>query len=166
MYTLTQAKSVELPEAAKVIYYPYLVSEWSVAYRPLPFMKERKEKIKVVTNVFRKETSLFEWPSSKMKTLTTIGEGITLPKKHGEAECLATAKDFIRNIYLHKRKVWSNPVISSLNTYSLYVGYATFLSSHKGKPTYKLLELATGHEADVAQHKDIHQYLKAREVLA
>ncbi|WP_101842601.1 hypothetical protein [Halobacillus sp. Marseille-P3879] len=165
MYMLQEADNIVLPAQCTMVYYPYAVSEWSVEYKPLPIMKKRKEKMRVVSNLFHKETTLFEWPMEKMKTLSVEKQGIFLPEQYEEAERQDQSADLLRNLYLHKRKVWSNPVIKCLNTYSLYVTYAVFQDDSKGKQRYQMIEMASGHKADLLHHKRIYDYLKTREVI-
>lgn len=165
MYMLKEADHIELPDHYTMVYYPYSLSEWSIEYKPLPFMKKRKEKMRVISNMFHKDTGLFEWSSDKMKALPSKSEGIFLPQKYEKKDQQQTSIDFLRNLYLHKRKVWSSPVLECLNTYSLYVSYAIFPEYKKGRKVYQMLEIASGHKADLNQHKSIYHYLKEREVI-
>ncbi|MFG6147677.1 hypothetical protein [Halobacillus sp. B23F22_1] len=165
MYTLQDKESIQLPDQYTAVYYPYKVSEWAVEYKPLPFMKKRKEKMRVISNLFHKETGLFEWPVDKMEALSTKVEDVFLPEQYEESDRHYTSLDFIRNLYLHKRKVWSNPVIDCLNTYSLYVTYAIFPEIQKGRKVYQMVELATGQKVNLHHHKKIYQYLQSKEVI-
>ncbi|GGF28949.1 hypothetical protein GCM10010954_30090 [Halobacillus andaensis] len=165
MYTLQEKDTIQLPDQYTMVYYPYMVSEWSVEYQPLPFMKKRKEKMRVISNLFHKETGLFEWPADKMEALSNEREGIFLPEQYEESARHHTSLDFIRNLYLHKRKVWSSPVIDCLNTYSLYVTYAIFPEDRKGRKVYQMVELATGQKVNLQHHKNIYHYLQSKEVI-
>lgn len=89
--------------------------------------------MRVVSNLFHKETTLFEWPMEKMKTLSVENQGIFLPEQYEEAERQDQSADLLRNLYLHKRKVWSNPVIKCLNTYSLYATLCGFSRRQQGE---------------------------------
>ncbi|UOQ91911.1 hypothetical protein MUO14_15495 [Halobacillus shinanisalinarum] len=165
MYMLQEADKIQLPDQHTILYYPYVLSEWSVEYKPLPFMKNRNEKMRVISNMFYKDTGLFAWSMEKLKALPNNDQAIFLPEQYEDKDRHHTTVDFLRNLYLHKRKVWSNPLLDCLNTYSLYVPYAIFPEYSKKQRGYQILEISSGHRADLKKHKDIYHYLQTREVI-
>ncbi|SEQ01008.1 hypothetical protein [Piscibacillus halophilus] len=157
MYLLEYSSNHVPSDYRYMIYYPYKITEWSIKYKPFPFMKPKLEKMRLVTNLYKNDTSLFHWPIEKMKPLTTIDSNILrMPKLLSEHDLMDSSEDFLRNLYLHKRKVWSFPELTLLDQYDLFVPY-TVTNGERGE---YLTELTTGYSTLIQNNQDIYNYLK------
>ncbi|MGP4073241.1 hypothetical protein ACTWQB_11880 [Piscibacillus sp. B03] len=156
MYTITTSQQLELPKTYQLLYYPYSITEWDIEYKPLPFSKKRKEKVRIVTNLLRQETAFFDLPSQDLKPLTKEKNSIIPNSNYSEHERTDVAKAFIRNYYIHKKKVWSNPKIDMKSTYEFYVPYAIYEDPNSQKLI--LHELYTNTRNLLKKHKELEKF--------
>ncbi|TFB14206.1 hypothetical protein E3U55_14245 [Filobacillus milosensis] len=156
MYTLSISNKQNLPEDYQLLYYPYSITEWEIEYKPLPFSKKRKEKIRIVTNLLRKETAFFELPFTELKPLSSGGDSIIPQENYSEDKREEVAQEFIRNYYIHKKKIWSYPAVNFINSYKLYVPYAIYEDT---KQDFVLHELYTDSKEPLTKHKELAHYV-------
>lgn len=148
-----------------LFYYPYQVTEWQLEYKPFPFMKKKKEKRNLITNLTKKETNFYDNHLVNLETINHQKKPIILPINYEKENLENVAVKYLQNHYIHKKKVWSYPVITLLNTYSLYIPYFVGTEKRKGKNVNVLLEPATGNTDVLIKYEEIQNYLKERKVI-
>ncbi|AQQ54706.1 hypothetical protein [Planococcus lenghuensis] len=165
MYTFSyEEQRRKLPESL-LVFYPYLVTEWAVTYKPLPFTKQRTEKKMLISNLVKKETSLFEIDKKSLVPFEKEDDSLTLPGHYPESEITEVGFELLKNYYMHKRKVWSYPKPDMVKSYLLYIPYLVYTKTVKGEERTYFFETFSGSEDLLDKYKEVESYLKEREVI-
>ncbi|SES94575.1 hypothetical protein SAMN05421676_102180 [Salinibacillus kushneri] len=160
MYTLAYKEQIEAHPDAKVVFYPYEVTNWEIGFKPLPFLKKRMEKKSLITNLTKMETSFFQMKKDNLLPFDEQNHHLILPIHYTYQELTQTGMEYLKNNYIHKRKVWSYPEIHLKNTFTLYIPYLVYSRKVKGREKTFLLEPSTGSEDVLEKYKEIANYLK------
>jgi len=149
-----------------LFYYPHQITEWIIEYKPLPFMKLKKEKRKLITNLTKKETNFYDESTDSLKKVDfPIEKHIILPINYEKKDMEKNSVKYLQEHYLHKKKVWSYPTLTLLDTYPLYIPYFISRKERKGKNINILFEPITGNCDVLDNYKEIQKYLKERNVI-
>ncbi|WP_106496329.1 hypothetical protein [Lentibacillus sp. Marseille-P4043] len=164
MYTFS-LDGIRAPQNAKPLFYPYEVTQWQIQYKPFPFMKMKTENKYLITNLTRKETNFFEGNVNKFVPFQEKEDALILPTNYLQEERVNVSDKFLENYYIHKRKVWSYPKISLLNTYALFVPYFIYKKRIKNVEKDFLLEPSSGSEDLLDKYKEIQKYVQEQGVI-
>lgn len=165
MYTFSyEEQRRKLPESM-LIFYPYRVTEWEITYKPLPFAKQRIEKKMLISNLVKKETSFFEIDKKALVPFKKEDFPLKLPEVYPESELVDVGFEFLKNYYMHKRKVWSYPKLDMVASYSLYIPYLIYAKTVKGVERTYFFETFSGSEDLLDKYKEVKSYLKEQEVI-
>ncbi|MFD2043024.1 hypothetical protein ACFSTA_01740 [Ornithinibacillus salinisoli] len=165
MYTFSFDEARKKVPESTLVFYPYQVTEWEIEYKPLPFMKLRTEKKQLISNLTKKETSFFEWNTDQFIPFSNEYSNQVLPKCYSEQELMEVGSHFLKNNYLHKRKVWSYPQLTLIHSYFLYIPYLIYQKKIKGVDKTVILEPFTGSEDLLDKYKEVRDYLNKQEVI-
>ncbi|RNF39540.1 hypothetical protein [Planococcus salinus] len=166
MYTFPYEEQQKNFPGSVLVFYPYQVSEWIIEYKPLPFTKQRKERKFLVSNLTKKETSFFEVGMDHLIPFNKQPSHLVLPERYEEAERDAVGQEFLKNHYMHRRKVWSYPKMEMTGSFSLYIPYFVYTKTIKGEEKKFIYELFTGNEDALDKYKEIKKFLHGQEVIA
>lgn len=147
-----------------LIYYPYKVTNWSIHCKKFPFTKAKEEKRTLITNLTKKQTDFY---SNQLKSFIPFEKeqsDLVLPIHYEEESLLAYSKSFLANYYIHKRKVWSYPVLYLMHTYSLYIPYLVQNEGHRGKAQGYLVEPISGNRDSLKNYPEVTAFLSVKGV--
>lgn len=162
MYTFSFSEARKNVPDSILVFYPYQVTQWEIDYKPLPFMKHRKEKKQLIANLTKKETSFFEGNINQFIDFSSEYSDSILPRNYSEQELMEVGLDFLKNNYMHRRKVWSHPQLTLIHSYFLYIPYLIYQKTIKGVDKSVILEPLTGSEDLLDKYKEVSTFLKDR----
>lgn len=164
MYTFPYEEQQKNFPDSVLVFYPYQVTEWIIEYKPLPFAKYRKEKKFLVSNLTKKETSFFEVERGRLIDFVKDPSHLVLPEQYGEVERDRVGEEFLKNYYMHRRKVWSYPKMDMVNSFPLYIPYLVYSKTVKGEDKKFIYELFTGSEDVLDKYTEVKKFLNGQEV--
>lgn len=126
---------------------PVLMSEWTVSYKPLPFIGNRKIKHYLGTSLLEKITSFTE---DTFVEYTTPKYPYTLPV-HLNYDIEKEGHDLLRHHYVYKKKSWSYPDINMVNDYLIYIPYYIIQKDNE----YILFEEPSGQKKKLSKNDEI-----------
>jgi hypothetical protein len=111
--TIKKVKAnIEL-ECLSVIYYPYLFSKWEVIYESLLLKKQKRFKHTLAYNPFTKCVSFSDiYPVSQICSIDSKNAISYQEVQTIKNEQHLKAREFIKNYYIHYKKIWRIPQIN------------------------------------------------------